>query len=168
MAGGSNGRRSIGNFSSTMFGHGSSSLTDVFFWNSTGGRTALRSLPRNGAISLRRKARAFFAGRRCWQRIQINARDSRWCSRRPVGDARQRVVQLRATFRTAKRLQLPICAIPAENSLNLCDVFREQIVEEDSLLPVHCAFVGDNISIFAAHRTQWFAAKKRKDGRERL
>src|SRR5882724_789468 len=168
MAGGSNGRRSIGNFSSTMFGHGSSSLTDVSFWNSTGARTALRSLPRNGVIFLRRKARAFFAGRRCLELIQISVRDLRWCSRRPVGDAPQRVVQLRATFRTAKRLQFPVCAIPAENLLDLRDVFRKQVVEENPLLPVHRAFVRHDISIFAAHRTQWFALKERKDGSEGL
>src|SRR5207249_7093267 len=66
------------------------------------------------------------------------------------------------------RLQLPIRAIPAEHPLELCDVIREKVVEENSLLPIHHAFVWHNISIFAAHRTQRLETEKRKDGNERF
>src|SRR6266704_6981774 len=104
---GSSGRPPIGNFSSPIFGHDSSSLMDDSFWNSIEDRTALHFLLRNYVLFFSHKAHASFVGKRCWQRIQIDARDSRCCSRRPVGDAPQRVIQLRATFRTAKRLQLP-------------------------------------------------------------
>ena len=52
--------------------------------------------------------------------------------------------------------------------LNVCDVFGEQVVEKNPLLPVHRALVWHNVSVFAAHRTQWFAAEKRKDTRERF
>ena len=103
-----NGQRLTGNSSSTMCARDSSNLTGDFFWNSIGARTALHFSHQNCARSLNRKARGSFVGRPCLLRIRLSGRDSRWCSRRPVGDAPQRVVQLRATFRTAKRLQFPI------------------------------------------------------------
>src|SRR5207247_4606167 len=56
--------------------------------------------------------------------------------------------------------QLPICAIPAEHLFKLGDVFGEQIVKENALLPIHRPFVWHNISVFVAHRTHSFAAKE--------
>ena len=157
MVSGSNGRRPIGNFLFAMFAHDSSSRMDASFWNSTGARTVLHSLLQNCGIFSCRKVRGSSAGKRCSQGIQINVRDSKYSSRDP---------SCGTTLHRAKRLQFPIRAIPAEHLLDVCDVFREQIVEEDSLLPVHCALVGHNISIFAAHRTHRFDAEKRKDRSE--
>src|SRR6266480_3587225 len=65
-------------------------------------------------------------------------------------------------------LNLPIRAIPTEHFFEPRDVIREKIVEENSLLPIHHAFVWHNISIFAAHRTQRLETEKRKDGNERF
>src|SRR6266566_81800 len=65
-------------------------------------------------------------------------------------------------------LQLPIRAIPTEYSLELRNVIREKVVEENSLLPIHHAFVWHNISVFAADRTQWLETEKRKNGNERF
>src|SRR4029077_12306589 len=64
--------------------------------------------------------------------------------------------------------QLPICAIPAQQLLELCDVFLEEIVEENFFLPIHRPLVGHNISIFTANRAEWFETEKRKDGSERF
>src|ERR1700730_8232439 len=167
MANGSSGRPQIGNFSSTIFGHGSSSPTDVSFWNLIGGRTVLHSLPRNGAISLSRRGHASSVGKRCFQRIQSSVRDSN----KQVGaiDLNRPPRPCNRRGRPTNRLsQLPVRAIPAEHLLNVCDVFGKQIVEENSLLPIHRALVWHNISVFAAHRAQWFAPKKRKDRGKRF
>src|SRR4029077_3440017 len=64
--------------------------------------------------------------------------------------------------------QLPICAIPAHQLLELCDVFLEEMVEENLFLPIHRPLVGHNISIFTANRTEWFETEKCKDGSERF
>src|SRR5437773_2962462 len=64
--------------------------------------------------------------------------------------------------------EFPIRAIPPEHLLNRCDVFCKMIVEENTLLPVHRAFVWHNISLFGANRTCWFAVKERKNRSERF
>src|SRR5439155_22168432 len=51
----------------------------------------------------------------------------------------------------AVSLNLPVRTIPAEHLLELRDVIREKVVEENSLLPIHHAFIWHNIPIFAAH-----------------
>src|SRR6266478_11284 len=167
MANGSSGRSQIGNFSSTIFEHDSLNLMDVFFWNSTGDRMALLFLLRNCALFSSRKVRAFFVGKRCFQRIQINGRDSNGLKNCKAG-ASPATVGNRSGCPTNRRLQLPVRAIPVEYLLNLCDVFRKQIVEENPLLPVNRALVWHDISVFASHGTQGFASKEQKDGSERF
>src|SRR5207245_582406 len=70
--------------------------------------------------------------------------------------------------RRQRPLQFPIRAIPAEHLLELRDVIREDIVEENSLLPIHRALIWHNIPVFAAHRTQRLETEKRKDRNERF
>src|SRR5207253_9710093 len=73
---GSSGRPPIGNFSSPIFGHDSSRLTDDSFWNSIEDRTALHFLLRNYALFFSHKAHASFVGKRCSRRMQISVRVS--------------------------------------------------------------------------------------------
>src|SRR5262249_58019029 len=117
---GSNGHRPIGNFLSTISEHDFLNRTHVYCWNLIGDRMVPRFSRMNGAHSLSRKGRAFFVGKPCWGRIEINARDSScrgaWANRL-------------AQCLTQPPLQLPICAIPASQLLDLCDVFRNKRVE---------------------------------------
>src|SRR5206468_9168787 len=63
-------------------------------------------------------------------------------------------------------LQFPVRTIPTEHLFELRNVIREKVVEENSLLPIHRAFVWHHISVFVAHRTGWPKTEKRKDGNE--
>ena len=75
IANGLSGLLPIGSFSLAISGHDSSNNTDVSCWNLTRARMVLHFLPMNCARSFCRKARAFFAGKRCLQWIQTNTRD---------------------------------------------------------------------------------------------
>src|SRR5262249_28722145 len=139
-----------------------SSLTDVSCWNLTAGRMVPHFSRTNCAVSLSRKARGFSVGRRCCLPIQINVHDS---------NRSGRDIALRCPDAAARRpyhSQFPVCAVPAQHLLHLCDVFREKIAEENLLLPIHRPLVWNHVSVFIAPRTKRFETEKRKDGGERF
>ena len=64
------------------------------------------------------------------------------------------------TALSTKLLQFPIRTIPAQQLLDPCDVFREEIVEGNSLLPIHRPLIWNDVPVFTAHRTERFETEK--------
>ncbi len=113
-----NGQRLTGNSSSMMCARNSSNLTGASFWNSIGARTVLHFSRQNCARFLNRKVRESCVGKRCLLRIRLSGRDSRWCNRRPVGDAPQRFAQRNGYNFQSEQSQPSSCSILEMSSAN--------------------------------------------------
>ena len=139
-----NGQRLTGSFLSTTSAEDSSNLTDGFFWNSIGDRTALHFLHRTlerffesqGARIIRWKA-LLAADPNRTAAIQTGLK----IAGRAAPPAIRLATRSGCPTTAMRGSEFPIRAIPPEHLLNLCDVFCKMIVEKNTLLPVHRAFV---------------------------
>jgi hypothetical protein len=147
MAYGRNGLLSIGNFSSTISEHDSSSPMADSCWNSILGPMDLHFLLMNCAPFSCRKARASFVGKLCSRQIPISVRVS---ERFKIAGQSPRLPcwAIGAVALQRSMLQLPIRTIPVEHLLKLRDVVRENGVKIFSFFGGYFALVRNNVSIF--------------------